>query len=205
MDNILINYLADKLLIDLKNNKNLDPALLKSADSYLIIDFLRSKIRKNDIGWLLNVVKSTNCNTGNFAISLLRHHINDAAVKAFLFQEWETVSDYDRRYAIMWRLLDYDDLPISMHEKIYDYFIENKERFLSEKMEWFGGVEKVLDVCRERLSDSGISESKKWIYLCASIVSPNKEGVINLLSEYKVSDDMFTAKVANQLLKNVIQ
>lgn len=200
MEKVITDYLFEKIKSDFKSNNVLSDELCKTIDKYPIIDYLRERVIKEDVSWLMEVAKNNMGKKGDVAISLLKKHINEPLVKDFLYKEWEMTEVFDRKYSIMWRILDFEDLELNMHEKIYEYLKNNKEVFITEKAEWFGGYDNVLNVCQKRLSDKKFPKTKNWVYLFSLIASPDKEGVKKIIKKYSDSKDEFTSKVASELL-----
>lgn len=137
---------------------------------------------------------------GEFAINLLRKFDQTTVVRLFLISQWKETSEYGRRMRLIWRLLDDEQLEMTLHEDIYAFVKDNFKQFIQEIIRWYGSENAVLSGCRTRLADPTFPTTKAWVYLCSAMASADKEAVGILLSQYRTSDDPFTARVANELL-----
>ncbi len=165
------------------------------------IDLLRNQIRSTDVPLLLELANDEDkpwCRS--FAVSLMRSVESDTSIRDFLFRSWASETDYPMRLAIMWRLLDYNDLDISMHRSIYKFVKTNWEQWKKDMRKWYG-PHKVLGSVEYRLADESFPKSKAWVYLCLAMVSDNMKGIHSLLSQYVDSRESIVGEVAIELTK----
>ena len=200
MSNKINEYLAKKIMVDLRSNQSIDDELLKDLTQTPQIDYIRAEVDNNDIDILLRLAHTDRDVLRSFVIGLLRKVKDDERVKSFIFDTWNNAQDADimLKLDLMWRLLDYTDIDSSVHREIYDFIKKNWTVWLEDVKHSFGG-ENILDNITKRLTDSTFPETKKWISLCVSVASTNIEGVERLLSTYKNPSDAFVSEVVKYL------
>lgn len=195
----IIDYLASKVIEDIRQQRCFDDSVADNLNKYPLMDSLREVIQQEDVPILLEMTKSTSTCICNLAISLLRKFDTQADVKLFFLDEWRRSTVYDRRSALMWRLLDDKCLDITIHKDIYSFVCNNINRFVSDCTICFGGDNQVLSACKARLTDSSFPRTKDWIYLCAALGSTERDSVKQLIASYESSKDKFVAMVAKDL------
>ncbi|MCR4320975.1 MAG: hypothetical protein NUV74_11650 [Candidatus Brocadiaceae bacterium] len=195
----IIDYLASKVIEDIRQQRRFNDSVADNLNKYPLMDSLRELIQQEDVPILLEMTKSMSTCICNLAISLLRKFDTQASVKLFFLHEWSCSTDYERRSALMWRLLDDKYLDITAHEDIYRFVCDNMNRFLSDCAKCFGGDTLVLSACKARLADPSFPRTKDWIYLCASLGSTERDSVKQLIASYESSKDKFVAKVSKDL------
>ena len=200
MEKIVANYIVSKLITDVRNNVQINDNLALALDKYPHIDILRGEIGEKDAVYILKTIPNQSVMAGNMLISLLRNYSEQPAFKSWFIDHWYNTNDYNRRLTLLWRLLDDSSLELTMHEQLYKFVRENLVTFLDDTRDWLGGKEAMLEACKNRLSDPTFPRTKDWIYLCSATGSPDTEGAVSLLGEYKSSQGDFTAKVAGDLL-----
>ena len=198
----IYEYLAEKIMEDVRSKQPIDDELLKELTSVPQIDYLRTKVNNEDIDLILSLASAESKALRSFAIVLLRKVKDDERVKSFIRDAWKKAGedmDILLKMDLMWRLLDYPDIHISVHKEIYEFIKEHWECWIEDVTHSFGGKNNILDSIEKRLSDSSFPETKKWIYLCVSVASPDITGVKRLLSKYENSDNPFVSEVVAYL------
>jgi len=182
----------------------LDENLAWELNKYPYINYLRSQVKEKDIDKVIKLFESNNQKGIRLlAINMLQNVRNDKRVRVFFHNKWQKHSEYDVRNPLMWRLLDYSDLEIKVHESIYDFVMENWDKWLENQVQWAGGPDNVLSTFENRLNDTSFPETKHWAYLCACMGSQDKESVRNFLLRYAESSISINAKVAKSLLGKI--
>jgi hypothetical protein len=137
-------------------------------------------------------------------INLMHPLREEKDVKELLFDLWKSSSSkYNIKMQIMWRILDYEDISEEMHKSIYSFVRSNWEQWINYVVEKFGGKNKVLESCQERLQNPAFPKSKAWVYLCIAVGSDNTVEAKNLIENYINSKAPINAIVAKDLL-NII-
>jgi len=199
---------AKQALQDLKNGKVIEDSLAYKLNSVPQVDYCRELIQDSDAEWLKSLASSSSKPLiRELAISLM-HPLcrkNNRDIRAYLEHLWNVSKEYNIKMQIMWRLLDYDDLPVDLHRDIYENFVvPNWDKWLPYIVDKFGGKEKVFSSCRERLNNpSSFPPSKAWVYLCAATggKEEDKEMVRDLLTRYSNSNESINSEVANKLFE----
>jgi hypothetical protein len=198
----ILAYIAEKVIDDLRNKgKFEDDSLAMDLTAFPFCDPIRSRVTNKDIHILFKLFLSGQKGNQTMALSLLRSQEHQGVIKRFIVEQWEkSREDFEIRYHLMWRLLDFEDLDIDMHNNIYNFVIDNWERWQKRDVIWFKGEECVLDVCLKRLSDDKFPPTKAWAYLCASMAAPEKDQVRELMESYKDSNVSIVGSVARDML-----
>ncbi len=203
MNNEIYNYIANKVINDVRHGIFFNDKLADSLDGYPLITYIREKTEESDIPRLLNVINNASLSAGNLALSMLRKFDNKKDIKEYYLSCWKEEKVFIRKFKLIWRLLDDEQLPISLHEEIYQFIRENFDEFLKEISKWYGGKNNVLSSIKERLKDSSFPSTKDWVRLCSVMASPEHNQVVELLKEYQSSDNKFTAFIAQEMLAEV--
>lgn len=198
-DKILHKILTERISID-------DAGYFDNRD--LVYD-LRKKVTAQDCLNLVNkcfddtISTSVKC----LYITLTRKYCTTQPVISVIKKLWE-VADEQLKEGILWRLLDDDNLSEEWHQRIYEYVIENfNTYFRNSIVSYYGLGENGLHKVIESLYDSQFPESKKWIYIISMVIY--SEADINLIrstitNEMKKENTIFTLKVCNEILKNIL-
>lgn len=188
-----------KALEDIRQNRALDEGLLKALNQYPLIDKLQEFVEESDIPRLMKMAADTGVDFV-LAVSLLRKFDTRADVKSFFLEQWNQLNDLDHKLELMWRILDDEALDLSVHEDVYTFVRSNMERFVKESVDWYGGVDRVLDVVRSRLSDPSFPRTKDWAYLCTATGSSDRSAATELVRSYAASKNSFLRKVVKEIL-----
>lgn len=203
MEEIILNYLAEKVMDDLRKGIELSDELIKNLNKYPFIDYIRKLVTKEDMRIIKKMIQSEKITVCRLGISLTRQLLKEKEVQKHLFNIWKSTDEYDIRRGLMFRFLDLDNLPINMHNEIYNFVRKNWDRWLANQANWYGGKEKILSVCLDRLEGPSNPKSKAWVYLCIATLSPEKDKVKELISRYLSSKESINAKVAADLVKEL--
>ena len=201
MKQIIANYICRKVFDDFKSQRPIDDTLAESLNQYPLIDSLRDVIELSDFVLLKDIVANSSIPLGNLAISLMRNIDRDDNVKDYLLFSFRQATLYKRKIELLWRLLDGDQLPVSVHKEGYLFVSNNLSIFIDDIREGCGGIDNVMNACKSRLADDSFPHSKDWLYLCTAMGSPDKTAVANLLEEYQSSKNTFTSLVVKEMQK----
>jgi len=203
MEGIILDYLAGNVMDDLRRGMEFSDELIQSLSTYPSIDYIRKQVNKEDIHIIKKMTQSERLAIRRFGISLTRQLLKEREVRELLSNIWESTDEYEIRRALMYRLLDLEDLSIEMHNEIYNFVRKYWERWRIGQANWYGGRENILSVCLDRIKDPSYPESKAWVYLCIATLSTEKDKVKELISQYLSSKESINAKVATDLLREL--
>ncbi|MCK4351900.1 hypothetical protein KAW65_00650 [candidate division WOR-3 bacterium] len=204
MEERILNYLAGKVMDDLRIGIEFSDELIQGLNKYPFIDYIRKQVTKEDIHIIKKMAQSEKLTTRRFGISLTRKLLRDREIQKNLFNMWKSMDEYEILRALMFQLLSLDDLPFEMHNEIYNFVRKNWTRWRIDAANWYGGKERIFSACLNRLKDpSQCPESKSWVYLCMATLSPEKDKVKELISRYLFSKESINAKVAADLVKEL--
>lgn len=194
-------YLAKKIMKDLRYDEAIDDDVLKELIQVPHIDYIRAEVNDSDIDTLLKLASIRNEVSRSFAIALLSKVKDNECVKEFILESWNNANDSEimLKMDLLWRLLDYPDIKSALHEEIYKFIRENWTCWIKDVEHSYGGTDNILDNIKKRLVDHNFPETKKWIYLCVSVTSSDIKGVRELLSEHENNTNPFVTKVVQDL------
>ncbi|MCX7176048.1 MAG: hypothetical protein NT159_19415 [Proteobacteria bacterium] len=154
-----------------------------------------------DMPALFSLMESADWPAANLATSLLRAFKDaELKVKKQFLDTWNNKQrPLEVRLCVMYPLLDYPDLPRAMHEDFYATVLNNMDRFKTFALTYFATPSDVLPTAIDRIRDPKYPVSKRWIYLCNALASPDTEGSRQFIESYKDDSDKFVAKVAQNL------
>lgn len=201
MNDVIIKYVAERIVEDLRTNKQLNEDLAEALNSYEWLGNLRKLITVKDKDWLRQIILANQSPVGELCINLMHSIREEKDVKEFLFDLWRAPSSkYWTKMQVMWRLLDYPDLSEDIHKNIYEFMRSDWNKWITYVVEKFGGKNEVLESSKERLSNPSFPESKAWVYLCIAAASDNSTDAKNLIAKYARSKSSINAVVVNDLL-----
>jgi hypothetical protein len=198
---VLLDYLGAKVIEDIRAGVKLNEDLLAAVSKYPEIDYLRKMAKPRDVDTLIRVSKSPKKARRFLAFLLFQPLISVPKVRSYLEKTWKTAKGYDAKRDLLWRLLDIKDLPIGIHEDLYDFVREDLGRFFSGAKSMTHGD--LLGYVKERLRNRNFPESKAWIYLCLASLSDRKDEIGRILNKYKGSKASIVARVAKDFLKKL--
>jgi len=178
----IAEYLSDYAIKDLRATRlNADP-LLRGLNETPNIDALRNRIRDSDIGWLQRMAQDEREAMSALGISLLRPVQHAPQVRQFLFSLWQKDTGYHRRWWVMFRLLDYSDLPMAFHVELFQFTKNNWEAWLADQIAFFDGAENLLKVLDARLKDLSWPQSRTWERVLSSLGASDDEFLAEFLA-----------------------
>jgi len=196
MKPIILDYIAKKILQDIRDGQVIDSLLADELNSLEFIDSLRNLTVPEDRPMLEELANSEIPNTSALATAIL---LNPSDPNNFLV-EWDSpTTTYERKMTMMWRLLDNEHLDETIHQAIYGFVCENLDNFKKDCKAWFGNEGDPIVAINARLKDSRFPRTKDWAYLCAALSSPSTQDVKDLISRYKTAENKFVASVASDL------
>ncbi len=200
MDAKLLTYVAGKVLRDLKSGHSFDPELSDALVSMEVADALRRSVSENDQEWLLPLLVDSAEGTLNVVLAVIRPFQNGARIRDRLMALWRSGSSERIKNGLVYRLLDYPDLPICVHEEIFRWFLDNREYHRAKCIEWYGGTHRVVDGALTRLQDPAFPASKAWVRLLQVFWFAEAGCARKIIQPYATHDEPFVRNVAEQLL-----
>jgi hypothetical protein len=198
----IAKYILRKLSEDIENGCTLNPKVYYALSSFEPANSLRSFIKTDDVGWLTKLLKSQKPEERIFALSVVRPLQEDPDIRMILFQMWgEPALPNLVKQGLIFRLLDYKDLDLSIQEGIWHWVSANREIFMKRVRERYRSDNKLVEHALGRLNDPNFAESKKWIYLAQIAWSNDGAKHIDILTGSAQSGGTFMAQVAKELLK----
>lgn len=201
MESKMFDYLANKVLQDLRSGHSLNDDLAKELNLPPAIDSLRPKIKKEDRDMLIALGKSRKRGARGLALALLKTLGKDKKVKDFFREFWKKTRDYNTKHDVMWRLLDYGQLEVELHREIFEFVIRDFDRWVTKAGAWPKGDSNVIPFVKDRLANPHYPKTKAWVYLCLSFASNNKREVGQLLDKYISSGEPIVRELASRLKK----
>jgi hypothetical protein len=201
LNDALGQYVAKAIMKDIRDGTPLDDDVAASCNSLPLVDWLRNEVRPQDADRVLDMFSSAKPGLVALGASLLRGLKDVTGMQDRLQTEWELRRDFDHRYRLMWRLLDYP-LTADFHDQLYRFTRENWSAFLAGQPSFFGAGPDVLPSVETRLADRRFPPTKAWAYLCCAKASPDTDGVTRLLRSYAegASGDDMAQRVARELM-----
>ena len=129
MESDTLNYLAEKVLNDVRGNSSFTNAMLDDMNSYPLVDYLREKVIESDVEVIISLIKSEDKNLCYLGLNLVNRVQHLESVKSELITFWNNTDDYDRKYFLMWTLLNNSQLEDEMHKEIFAFVTDNWEKW----------------------------------------------------------------------------
>lgn len=203
MDELILRYLSEKIVADLRNNK-LQEEIATSVDRQPFVDCIRNYIFDEDFEWMKQILKDQKWNSiWELTSSLLFKLEGSEHVKNFIQNLWDTRDDYKSKYWIMWRLLDNKKIDLKYHQSVYDFIKCNWDQWIMDCKNWIGNDDIFLYI-ENRIEDTSIPITKKWIYLCMSFIITDSKRTLILLDKLSDTNIKFIEEIRNEL-KNKIK
>lgn len=205
MDKIVQEYLADKIMEDLRNNKlkPFEGELATAAIKDKILDNMVGMINEKDKTWILGLIQQTDQRLRWIGILLTRSKYmkDDDEIRDALIRMWDESDQYFVKRGLIARLLDYD-IPLDIHRKLFDYIKANWDRYVTDLVVFMGGIDNILGSCKKRIKIFPLS--KAWAYLVVSSASKDRSNLISLLEKYVNSKESINSEVATWILENKV-
>lgn len=135
----------------------------EQLDRLPIIDQLRLEVNSIDRDWLEPLLANSDDRLAGLAVSMLRHHLCDPALRSKLESHWFG-SDY-LKGRIMWGLLSQPDLSEAWHNLLRRFVLSDWQNFHDFNDRFYGQSESGLQNLMKRLNDPAAIPSKRWVYL----------------------------------------
>lgn len=79
---------------------------------------------------------------------------------------------------------------------------QHLRRFAFGQVHWYGGPNMVLEIVKAKLAEAGVSAARTCMLLVSVMASSNRLGALELIGQYRGSNDALTAEVAAYLVAN---
>lgn len=200
MDPIIADYVADKVIHDLRNGVTFSDEFAVNIIQKPIFDNVIKRVQNGDKEMIMKFINAENPHSSWLGILLSRGIKSEPDIFDILKQKWDLSDEYIVKRAVVSRLLDYKELSREFHFKLYEFVRKNWEKYISDIAYFMGGRENVLNGCLDRLNDKFFPKSKAWIYLCVLTFSPEREKVARTIESYISSKSSINSEVAKELL-----
>ncbi|MFN8353682.1 MAG: hypothetical protein U0Y10_04530 [Spirosomataceae bacterium] len=187
MNEATLIYLAEKLIEDIRASACFSDELLSDMNRFPLVDYLREKVRDSDIEVILSLIKSqelSKCYLGLNLVNKVQHRVRDE-----LISFWHNTNDYERKYFLMWPLLNNAKLTEDMHKEIYSFLLANWERWKQDYVDFAGGLKNLLNFSQQRFYSQNFPNSKKWVYLASLKVLENRTDILVALNKFKIDEN----------------
>jgi len=203
MNDIILDYLAKKVWEDLRSAQTLDVDLAAELNIQPIIDKLRKHVVPKDEPLLRRLIDSGDPVLFYFGISLLRTLGNQPHVRALFVSLWEKHPGYEFRMPLMWRLLDYEDLELEVHEELYEFVRKNWDEWSDFCLNWYvqGNLDKLAATLEKRIGE--FTSSKAWTRIIMAEFIPDHAAARRLVAPYVEAVHPVVRKVANEMMEKV--
>jgi hypothetical protein len=167
---------------------------------------LRKAVQPNDIPVLLSLAKNADWPVANLAVGLLRAFKNDLEIRQHYLDIWnDERRPMELRFCVMYPLLDDPDLPRKLHEEFFTTILANLDVYKRTVSDYYITPEHVLPTVRKRIKDPQYPVTKRWVYLCNALSSPDKLEAREFIEPFKDDLDPFVKKVALTLIEKVFR
>jgi hypothetical protein len=201
MNSIVSDYVAEKVLSDIRSGAPLSSALCDALTTFPLIDHLRSLIQIEDFAYVRVLCDSTDEAKQTLGLALLRNIESAAVVRQYLQELWKRDDlPFRTRIGLQFQLSNDPNLDPGVRQSFLTFTLSNWEKFLENQRNWCGTGEDVTAFCRQRLSDNKFPPSKRWLYLCVAAASSDTTAARQLIKEYENDSEPFTRKAVAQVL-----
>ena len=198
MNKGLADY-VDEIIADLRAKRITAETLLAEINKTPVLDHLRARVRESDSEWLQEMALDDRESHYSLGISLLRSLQHDARIRIFLFNLWQNDTSYKRRWWVMFRLLDYPELPIETHRELFEFTKANWKQWITDVVNHFGGPAELLSVLEARLQSASWPQSKTWVRVLEALGARDKESLREFLN--RIAASRFTAPLVTEALQ----
>ena len=202
MESDTLNYLAEKVLNDIRGNSSFSNGMLDDMNSFPLVDYLREKVIDSDVEVIISLIKSEDKNLCYLGLNLVNRVQHLESVKRELINFWNNTDDYERKYFLMWTLLNHSQLEDEMHKEIFAFVTDNWEKWKVDYTKFAGGSGNLISFSEKRFYDNKFPNSKKWIYLLAIKAIENKTDIHVALSKFQIDNTNEMQNTIFALLKN---
>jgi hypothetical protein len=168
-------FVADAIMSYMRKGEKYFPNAEESEfiDCMQLIDNLRDRVRDDDISWILERFERDNGQRAGLASSMLKKVAKQNKEVMTRFEErWKREStkegekDIYLQNRLMWRILGKDNLEPEWNRHFLNFVFNNWKVFDDFNKHFYGTGKEAENRLLKRIGDTGIPESKKWIYLC---------------------------------------
>jgi hypothetical protein len=137
---VLADYVADKLIEDIRAGVPLGDDLSAAIDQREIIAALRSRVQADDIGWVVTMLKSDRPWQRHIVLHLVRPVVNADVVREQLIALWNKETNWFVMEPLLFALACIDRLDEAHHRRMLALIRTNLDRFITSMTEWWGGA-----------------------------------------------------------------
>ena len=211
MDNILADFISDKMWSDIRSGSVIDSYLAKTINTYSLIERSLVNLRRfpDDTIHLINMINSEDVYISRLGIILTQYEFSRMPeILDLLLQKWNSTSwkskdhEFLIKVALMYRLLDNDNLDNTVQWDIYEYIIHNFSKWSDKVLEFYqfdGQYEKLIEITNASLNDKKNPDAKKWIYLLLLANHPDKSRIKEIVLPYASSHYPLVKQVAESI------
>ncbi len=205
MEQIIAEYIAKKMIIDIREGYLPSPELSEAVRRFPLMDFMRDLVQSGDFLNIRRLLDAPHEEIRALGFGLLNNILNLKKVRDYLEEKWKSCDmTFRDRNAIVFTLTNCEDLSPAFHKQFSEFIFENWERWLTKvAARYAGGLQRVLDYCRVRLQDKIFPDSKKWVYLCVAAASNDSLEAQNLIGGYADAPAPFVRKIACEVLRRL--
>lgn len=204
MEQVIAEYLAEKLISDIRSGVTLPGDLGWAVIRLPLRDYLRQRIKPKDFNALRSMCNSEDEELQNLGLVLLRNIKQETDVRKFLEEMWQRPGlPFSIRIGLQFQLIDYGDLDAGFHEEFLKFTLTNWEEWLDSMRAWCGGSQNAVNYCRARLEDKGVAPSRRWAFICAAAAANDSSEARSLIEVYANDSDLFLRGVANNVLSRL--
>lgn len=200
MNKETLTYFADKLMEDIRNDSFFSEQLLADMNSFPLVDCLREKVLDSDKTIIIGLIDSPDLSRCYLGLNLVNKIQHIESVQSELISFWDATENYERKYFLMWPLLNNSNLAQERHKEIYLFILENWERWKIDYIKFAG--RNFLRFSEARFYDTNFPESKKWVYLLSIKCLENRTDIQVALSKFISDETNEMQQTVLQFLKN---
>lgn len=200
MNQNILSYLADCILNDIRSGERLEPLLLTQLISRDFLTVVRRKINEKDADWLERSL-ANKTELLDFALAVVGPLQNTNNFRILLNKLWaDKALSFSATNSLIYRLLDFHDLPEEMHHEIYRFLSKHRDVWKNYVIDFYQGIDKCTQGSLQRLESDDFPLSKKWIYLCQlAWLSEETALVAKQLDIFSRCNSAITSFVSNDL------
>ncbi|SFC93964.1 hypothetical protein SAMN05421780_11343 [Flexibacter flexilis DSM 6793] len=202
METDTLNYLAEKILNDVRNKSSFSNSMLDDMNSFPLVDYLREQVIDSDVEVIISLIKSEDINLCYLGLNLVNRVLHLELIKKYLITFWNNTDDYERRYFLMWPLLNNSQLTEKMHKEIFEFVTDNWEKWKLDYTKFAGGSANLVSFSEKRFYDKKFPNSKKWIYILGLKAIGNKTDIHVALSKFKLDNSNEMQQKVLSILKS---
>lgn len=149
--------------------------LFQSIQNSIMTDGARQKASEHEV---LQILDQLIASAGNEdmeqsfdkdKLNVIRDFANEVHLNKKLLSAFRKAKTDLFKYQLIWDILEFDELPIAVHEEIFFYYIRHIDVFSGYSRQWYAihDDQRFFEILKGRIETvKGFSQKKKWIYLC---------------------------------------